>query len=95
MLQMQQLDEICSISELHDEGPECFEQHCTDIFEDREKLDEPTDACNNDLNMDQLSQNLPCGTIFKNGEMVEFVSHDLIEKIKKSTPLSKSGIFCV
>lgn len=38
-----------------------------------------------------LPQNLPQGTITRKGDMIQFVADDLVEKIKKSSPMSHAG----
>lgn len=38
-----------------------------------------------------LSQHLPEGTITRQGNMIQFVASDFMEKIKKSSSLSQSG----
>lgn len=46
---------------------------------------------NSDSDEDQpLSKSLPYGTIMKKGEMIEFIADDLQEKIRKSSPHTKT-----
>lgn len=47
---------------------------------------------NSESDEDQpLSKSLPYGTIMKKGEMIEFIADDLQEKIRKSSPHTKTG----
>lgn len=39
-----------------------------------------------------LSKSMPQGTIVRKGEMIEFMADDLQEKIRRSSPLTKTGI---
>ncbi|XP_046342661.2 uncharacterized protein LOC124123531 [Haliotis rufescens] len=41
-----------------------------------------------------LSKSLPHGTIMRKGEMIEFVAEDLQEKIRRSSPLSRTDSSC-
>uniref|UniRef100_A0A0B6ZD17 BLOC-1-related complex subunit 6 C-terminal helix domain-containing protein n=1 Tax=Arion vulgaris TaxID=1028688 RepID=A0A0B6ZD17_9EUPU len=49
-------------------------------FQDQDAYHVDPDVC--------LSQNLPQGTITRKGDMIQFVADDLMEKIKKSSPMS-------
>ncbi|XP_050391024.1 uncharacterized protein LOC126810100 isoform X1 [Patella vulgata] len=40
---------------------------------------------------ESLSKSLPQGTILRKGDMIEFIADDLQEKIRRSSPMSKTG----